>query len=172
VDRRLFAVFALTVVLLALHPGSLLVHADRPNPASFVTAEAPQVAADPCPGQCRLPGGLSLVSMFPCAGDRGTPTRTDEEVIGIGDERADALFDALSSGTARDILQQLAEEPRTPSELAEATDTSLQNVHYHTENLQEAGAIEEVSVEYSSRGREMSVYAATCRPRILMYELE
>jgi len=106
------------------------------------------------------------------AGDRDTPKRADQELIGVGDDRTDTILDALSSGTARDILTRLIQEPHTPAELSEEMDTSLQNVHYHIENLHEADAIAEVAVEYSSRGREMSVYTATCQPQILVYDVE
>jgi len=88
----------------------------------------------------------------------------------VDDDRADDLFDALASETARSLLARLDEEPRTASELAGTVDTSLQNVHYHLENLEAAGAIEELDVEYSERGREMSVYVATCRPQLLLFE--
>jgi DNA-binding transcriptional ArsR family regulator len=166
-------VFALAVIfLLALNPVSLLLHSDQPNSASGVAVNNPQATQDPCSGQCYLSGGASLASIFPFATDRETPQRTDEEIVELDDERADVLFDVLSSATARDILQELLMEPQTPSELAEEIDTSLQNIHYHVENLDEAGAIEETTIEYSSRGREMSVYTATVRPQMLLYDIE
>jgi DNA-binding transcriptional ArsR family regulator len=130
------------------------------------------VTQDPYGGQYQLPASRSVASIFPVSTERVTPTPTNREIVEVADDRADALFEALGSGTAREILAQLLQEPRTASELTEEMDTSLQNIHYHLKKLDDAEAIEEVAVEYSSRGREMSVYAATCRPQILAYDLE
>lgn len=171
-NRHVLAAVVLAVVLLlAATPAPLLIHSGQSGSASPVTADAPQVARELCSGQCYLAGGLSLASIFPLASDREIPKRSEPEVVGLADERAGELFDVLSSATARDVLQQLAEEPQTAAELTGAVDTSLQNVHYHLGNLHEAGAIEEVNIEYSSRGREMVVYTAICQPQVLVYDV-
>lgn len=172
-NRCHLVLFVLAViVLVAANPTSAVMHAEQPRSTSMDTTDAPVLSQAPCTGQCYLSEGLSLASIFPFASDREVPKRAKQEVVGVGDEQADALFDALSSSTARNVLQQLIEEPQTASELAEGADTSLQNVHYHIEKLREAGAIEEIDIEYSSRGREMSVYTATSQPRILVYDLK
>jgi DNA-binding transcriptional ArsR family regulator len=88
-------------------------------------------------------------------------------VVDLEGEDADAVFSALSSDTARDIYRSLQEEPHTPSEVAEAADTSIQNVRYHLDNLEDAGLIEVVDTWYSSRGNEMSVYAPTSDALVL-----
>lgn len=94
------------------------------------------------------------------------PMRSDTEspaggprVLDLEGEDADDVFSALSSDTARAIYRTLHEEPHAPSEVAEAVDTSIQNVRYHLDNLQDAGLVEVVDTWYSSRGNEMSVYA-------------
>lgn len=172
-NGRLVVLFVLAVIaLMAANPASAMMHAEQPRDTSMDTTDAPVLSQAPCTGQCYLSEGLSLASIFPFTSDREVPKRTEQEVVGVGDEQADALFDALSSSTARNVLQQLIEEPQTASELAEGADTSLQNVHYHMEKLREAGAIEEIDIEYSARGREMSVYTATIQPRILVYDLK
>lgn len=172
-NRCHLVLFVLAViVLVAANPTSAVMHAEQPRSTSMDTTDAPMLSHAPCTGQCYLSEGLSLASIFPFASEREVPKRAKQEVVGMGDEQADALFDALSSSTARNVLQQLIEEPQTASELAEGADTSLQNVHYHIEKLREAGAIEEIDIEYSSRGREMSVYTATSQPRILVYDLK
>jgi DNA-binding transcriptional ArsR family regulator len=81
-------------------------------------------------------------------------------VVSIDEDAADEVFDALASKTARTILAALYESPATASDLAEETDTSLQNVRYHLDNLVEAGLVEVVDTWYSERGREMDVYDA------------
>ncbi|MDQ2050534.1 helix-turn-helix domain-containing protein [Natronolimnohabitans sp. A-GB9] len=95
----------------------------------------------------------------------------DEEgqprVVGLEGEDADAVFGALSSTTARRIYARLDEEPGTPSDVADAVDSSIQNVRYHLENLEDAGLVEVVDTWYSSRGNEMSVYATTDGPLIV-----
>jgi len=171
-SRRLLAVFAFVVVLLlgATTPVSALTADGLADSQSPRTDDAPQVSQVSCSGQCHVWGGVSLASIFPIGSDREMPELSDPEVVELGDKRADELFDVLGSETARTLLQRLDEEPQTAAELAEGVDTSLQNVHYHLQKLRAAGAIEEIDVEYSERGREMSVYAATCRPAFLVYE--
>jgi DNA-binding transcriptional ArsR family regulator len=88
-------------------------------------------------------------------------------VVDLEGEDADAVFGALSSTMARRIYAQLDSEPGTPSDVADAVDSSIQNVRYHLENLEEAGLIEVVDTWYSSRGNEMSVYATTDGPLIV-----
>lgn len=168
--RRLLGVLALVLVLLlAVNPTALLLAPEHSGVAAAATP-GQQVAGDPCAGQCYLSGGVSAASIFPLGSDRRVPERSNPEVVDLTDDRAGALFDVLSSETARTVLQRLVEEPLTASELADDADTSLQNVHYHLENLREADAIAEIGVEYSARGREMSVYTATHQPRVLIYD--
>lgn len=80
-------------------------------------------------------------------------------VVDLEGDDAEAVFNALASDTARDIYRTLYQDPATASEVAEAVDTSVQNVRYHLDNLQSAGLIEQVDIWYSSRGNEMAVYA-------------
>lgn len=77
-----------------------------------------------------------------------------------GDDAA-TLIESLSSETARSILTALHERPRTASELAEAADTSVQNVRHHLDNLRDADLAEVSDTRYSVKGREMDVYAPT-----------
>lgn len=77
------------------------------------------------------------------------------------------MLPTLASTTARQILIQLHEKPRTASDLADSVDTSLQNVLHHLSSLQEAGLITIVGTWYSSRGVEMDVYAPVAQSLIL-----
>jgi len=168
----LLAVVLVAVLLCVTSPVLASVHSEQPANQPTETPETPQLMGDAAGGQGELSTGLSVASIFPFAPARESPDPTNRELVGVADDRADALFEALGSATARDVLEQLMREPRTAPELTETTDTSLQNVHYHLEKLDDAGAVEAVAVEYSSRGREMSVYAATCQPRLLVYDLD
>jgi len=97
-------------------------------------------------------------------------TTTEEgqpRVVDLEGEDADAVFSALSSTTARQIYARLDEDPGTPSDIADAIDSSIQNVRYHLDNLEDAGLVAVVDTWYSSRGNEMSVYATTDGPLIV-----
>lgn len=83
----------------------------------------------------------------------------DPDVMAIDDDAADAVFSALSSITARQILTTLHEQPRTASEIADEVDTSLQNATYHLNGLSDSGVIDVAETWYSDQGNEMKVYA-------------
>jgi DNA-binding transcriptional ArsR family regulator len=83
----------------------------------------------------------------------------DARVLDIEGEAADRAFEVLSSATARRILTAIYEQPRTPPEVRDEVGTSLQNVHYHLDRLEEADLIEPAGVGYSEKGSEMTIYA-------------
>jgi DNA-binding transcriptional ArsR family regulator len=80
-------------------------------------------------------------------------------VLSLEDDATEDALSALSSETAREILSLVYEEPRTPPELRDEVGSSLQNVHYHLENLEDAGLIQPAGSGYSEKGTEMTVYA-------------
>ncbi|MFB6268327.1 MAG: ArsR/SmtB family transcription factor [Halobacterium sp.] len=98
-------------------------------------------------------------------GNRLLPSRSTVErgdgsrVVGIREDAADDVFEALSSKTAREILSALYEEPDTASSVADEVGTSLQNATYHLEKLVDADLVEVADTWYSEQGREMKVYA-------------
>ncbi|MFP9059579.1 ArsR/SmtB family transcription factor [Natrialbaceae archaeon A-chndr2] len=107
-----------------------------------------------------------MARLFPLRSE--TPaTEGQPRVVDLEDEDADAVFSALSSTTARQIYTTLNNEPGTPSDVADAIDSSIQNVRYHLEKLEDAGLVEVVDTWYSSRGNEMSVYATADGPLIV-----
>lgn len=77
----------------------------------------------------------------------------------MNSEDAEDLIGALSSDTARRILDALHDTPSTPSEVAEQVDTTLQNTRYHLSKLEDADLISVQETRYSPKGREMNVYA-------------
>lgn len=98
-----------------------------------------------------------------------TPALPDEtEVLDLESEQAGAIIEALGSDMARRTLSTLYEEPLPASSLAERLDTSIQNVRYHLENLQEAELIKVADVQYSDAGREMKIYAPTSNAVLLL----
>ncbi len=95
------------------------------------------------------------------------PPEGEPRVIGVDDADAEALLAALSAETARAILAEVHDQPATPSELADRTETSLQNAQYHIEKLESADLIEVIDTRYSEKGREMNVYGAQDAPVVL-----
>jgi DNA-binding transcriptional ArsR family regulator len=77
------------------------------------------------------------------------------------------LLSSLSSETARAILTELHDEPKTASEVASTVDTSLQNARHHLSNLEQTGAIRVADTRYSEKGREMRVYAPSEEPLVV-----
>ena len=88
-------------------------------------------------------------------------------VVSVDSDDADDLLSALSSGTARRILARLHEDPAPPSRVADQVDTSLQNVQYHLERLEDARAVEVAGTAYSEKGREMNLYAPADQPLVI-----
>lgn len=76
----------------------------------------------------------------------------------LRDEVTGDVISALQSATAREIVDALADDPATATDLAGLTGTSPQNVHHHLEQLADAGLVAEVDIWYSERGVEMAVY--------------
>ncbi len=106
--------------------------------------------------------------LLPAGFGRTVADDATPRVIGIDGDDADDLLAAMSSGTARELLAALHDEPAAPSELADRVDTSLQNVQYHLGKLEAAGAVEVVETVYSEKGREMKVYGPADRPLVVV----
>lgn len=96
------------------------------------------------------------------------PEDADPAVVGLDETDSGAVFSVLSSGTARSLLAALYESPATKSELAEAVDTSIQNVDYHVENLLDADLVTVVEQWYSKKGNEMDVFAPANGPLVVV----
>lgn len=107
------------------------------------------------------------MSLLPSRPDAEPEEDAGPRVVGVDDAAADEVFDALSAGTARQILAELHDDPAPPSELAERVDTSIQNVRYHLEKLEDCRAVEVVDTGYSRKGREMDIYAPADRPLVV-----
>jgi DNA-binding transcriptional ArsR family regulator len=95
-------------------------------------------------------------SIFPTEPSATVPDRSPRFVPL---EDAGDIIETVASPTARQIVDAVRDEPKTPSDIADRTETSVQNALYHLERLVDAGLLEVVDTCYSSRGREMDVYA-------------
>ncbi len=96
-----------------------------------------------------------------------SPSPTEPKVLEVDGEEADMAFDVLGSQTARAVLAAIYEEPQTPPEIREDVGTSLQNVHYHLDRLEDAGLIEPAGTGYSAKGNEMTVYGPASEAVVL-----
>jgi DNA-binding transcriptional ArsR family regulator len=108
------------------------------------------------------------MSLLPSEPDTSAAEEAEPRVIGVDSEDADDVLSALTSETARKVLSELHDDPAPPAALSDRVDTSLQNVQYHLEKLEDAGAIEVIDQIYSEKGREMNVYAPADRPLVIM----
>lgn len=107
------------------------------------------------------------MSLLPSEPDAEPSEDAGPRVIGVDSEDAGDVLAALSSSTARELLSELHREPAPPSALADTVGTSVQNVQYHLQKLEQAGAIEVVDTAYSAKGREMDVYAPADQPLVI-----
>jgi DNA-binding transcriptional ArsR family regulator len=82
-------------------------------------------------------------------------------ILEPGDERAQKISKAMASQTASDILQLLAENQKSLTEITDRLDIPLTTAKYHIENLLEAGLIRVAEIKYSVKGREIKIYAIT-----------
>ncbi len=100
-----------------------------------------------------------MSSIFPIREKVSLDRDPEPRLVDLDEETADEVFEALASGTTRKIFLELHSQPQTASDLAEVTDTSVQNVQYHLEKLDSVDLVEVVDTWYSERGSEMKVYA-------------
>jgi len=114
-----------------------------------------------------LAAAWSGMSLLPSRGPDASASQDGElEVVGV-DEDVSEIIDALSSDTARDILNTVYEHPGTPSDLADRLDMSIQKVSYHLEKLEDEELIAVAGTRYSEKGQEMKVYEPPEDPLVL-----
>jgi DNA-binding transcriptional ArsR family regulator len=101
------------------------------------------------------------------SGTRSQPAQQGT-LCDLGDDSDARVFNVLGSETARRIYLHLQDETATASEIAKHADTSIQNAQYHLTKLREVELVEVADTEYSSKGSEMNIYAATNDPLIIV----
>lgn len=92
----------------------------------------------------------------------------DPDLVGLDDDTADQIFDALAAETSRAILSACYERPRTASDLADELDTSIQNTSYHLDKLEAAELLAPVETRYGTNGRELTAYGPTREAIVLV----
>ena len=108
-----------------------------------------------------------MSELLPSQSEASPEQNGELQALWLDSEDAGELLSSLSSDTARNILTTLHDEPATASEVADTVDTSLQNARHHLGNLQEAGLVRVADTRYSSKGREMNVYAPSENPMVV-----
>lgn len=112
------------------------------------------------------------MSLLPSRGpDTSTSQEGELQVVGVDDDVA-PLLDALNSETARAIINEIYQEPGTPSAIADRLDMSIQKVSYHIEKLEEQDLIDVAGTQYSEKGQEMTVYQPPDDPTVLFVGTE
>jgi DNA-binding transcriptional ArsR family regulator len=96
--------------------------------------------------------------LLPFRSSRPDPT-DGPRVLRVDDSAGTDAVEALASDPTRAVYEALVAEARTASEVAEATDTSIQNARYHLGKLEAAELITVADTWYSEQGNEMKVYA-------------
>lgn len=112
-----------------------------------------------------------MSSVFPHQTPVEHTPREHSDVVVQQDDPTDVL-DVLSSETAQAVVATLSDDPTTASDVAEAVDTSLQNVQYHLSHLEEAGLVEPVDTWYSARGKPMTVYGLSSERLVVQFGTE
>ncbi|GGN89779.1 MULTISPECIES: helix-turn-helix domain-containing protein [Haloarcula] len=107
------------------------------------------------------------MSLLPSRGPDASASQDGElQIVGVDDD-VSAVLDALSSETAREILNAVYDDPGTPSELADRLGMSIQKVSYHLEKLENEELIAVAGTQYSEKGQEMKVYEPPEDPLVL-----
>jgi DNA-binding transcriptional ArsR family regulator len=83
-----------------------------------------------------------MARLLPTQTDAAVERSDTPAVLSLNDDATRDVIEALSSETAYEIFRLLNETPATPSRIADQLDQSVQNVHYHLENLEGTGLIE------------------------------
>lgn len=108
----------------------------------------------------KSPSRLPMATVFPHRPpSEHAPSKQTK--LAIEQDELSEVFQALSSETAQAILGSLTDAPKTASDIADSIGQSVQSVSYHLDRLCDADVITPVDTWYSTKGREMTVYALT-----------
>lgn len=94
------------------------------------------------------------------------------QIRNLVEEEASEIFQALAAEKSRAVLQEIYAEPGTASAIADRLDSSLQNTMYHLKKLEATGLVRVAGIQYSSRGKEMDVYAPSESPVVIFVGTE
>ncbi len=94
--------------------------------------------------------------------------RTDENaciedekllILPLNDKNSKKISQIISNDTARNILEAIASEPLSTSELAEKLRIPLSTVQYNLDKLCDAGLVKVARTKYSEKMKQVKIYA-------------
>ncbi|RLG35843.1 hypothetical protein DRN98_00315 [Methanosarcinales archaeon] len=91
-------------------------------------------------------------------------------VLSLDDAESKKISQVIANDTARDILDLLADEPLSSTEISERLDIPLTTVQYNIEKLTEAGLIDVKAQRWSKKGRTIKIYGPRRRLLIIVPE--
>lgn len=79
-------------------------------------------------------------------------------LVSLNEDKAKELAQVVTNNTCRKILDYLADNEATESELAEKLGLPISTVHYNLQQLQKGGLVESEEYHYSEKGKEVNHY--------------
>jgi DNA-binding transcriptional ArsR family regulator len=80
-------------------------------------------------------------------------------ILPLNDKNSKKISQIISNDTARNILEAIASEPLSTSELAEKLRIPLSTVQYNLEKLNDAGLVKVERTKYSEKMKHVKIYA-------------
>lgn len=80
-------------------------------------------------------------------------------ILPLNDKNSKKITQIISSDTARNILEAVASEPLSASEIAEKLGIPLSTVQYNLDKLNDAGLVKVERTKYSEKMKEVKIYA-------------
>ena len=80
-------------------------------------------------------------------------------ILPLNDKNSKEITQIISSDTARNILEAVASEPLSTSEIAEKLSIPLSTVQYNLEKLNDAGLVRVERTRYSEKMKHVKIYA-------------
>ena len=94
--------------------------------------------------------------------NKGMEENTEDEkllILPLNDKNSKEISQIISNDTARNILEAIASEPLSASEIAEKLRIPLSTVQYNLEKLNNAGLAKVERTKYSEKMKRVKIYA-------------
>ncbi|MEA2076370.1 MAG: winged helix-turn-helix domain-containing protein [Euryarchaeota archaeon] len=96
------------------------------------------------------------------ANNNGMEENTEDEkllILPLNDKNSKKLSQIISNDTARNILEAIASQSLSASQIAEKLGIPLSTVQYNLDKLSDAGLVKVERTKYSEKGKEVKIYA-------------
>ena len=94
--------------------------------------------------------------------NRGMDENTEDKkllILPLNDKNSKKISQIISNDTARNILEAIASEPLSASEIAEKLGIPLSTVQYNLDKLNNAGLVKVERTKYSEKMKHVKIYA-------------